>query len=534
MAEISSSPSIRDLVSLLRAHGVTRCVACPGSRNSPIVATLAALPDFELRGATDERSAGFVACGWAAQAQAAVAVCVTSGSAVLNLHPAVAEAHYRHLPLLVISADRPESWIGQQDGQTLPQPGAFGSLCRLSVQIPEAEGEHWHRNRLLNEALLELSHRAGGPVHINIPLSEPLFGTTESPLPTPRIIRRTELAKMDADEETELLNSVASCSRRLILLGQLPQDAQIPPTLAAEKGFAIIGEHLCNTAIAITQPDAVLGPHPTANMSPELLITYGGCIISKRLKALLRNNPPREHWHICPDGKIVDTFCCLTRVIEGDPAELWELLAAFAEEGDEHYAERWLQPVPVPEFPYSGMQLVGELLGAMPEGSVLHLANSSAVRFAQLYPLPEDTQVECNRGVNGIEGSLSTALGYAMGDTRPQFFICGDLSFFYDMNALWLQGIPANARILLLNNGGGGIFDYIPTPDIPLVNGAHRATATDWALSRGFECLSVHNQHDWPAALAALITPGERPVFVEAFTDSVADASLLTQFNTQY
>ncbi len=534
MTEISSTAAIRELAALMRAHGVTRCVACPGSRNSPIVATLAALQDFELRGATDERSAGFVACGWAAQAQAPVAVCVTSGSAVLNLHPAVAEASYRHLPLLVISADRPASWIGQQDGQTLPQPGVFGSLCRLSVQIPESADEGWHRNRLLNEALLALRQRSGGPVHINMPLSEPLFRTDASPLPEPRIIRRIELARMNADEETELLDTIAECPRRLILLGQLPGDAQIPPTLAAEKAFAIIGEHLCNTEIAVTQPDAILGPEPDASLSPDLLITYGGCIISKRLKSLLRNNPPREHWHISPDGEIVDTFCCLTRVIEGDPTELWELLAAFAEDGDESYAERWLQPIPVPQFPYSGMQLVGDLIGAMPDHSVLHLANSSAVRFAQLYPLPNDTQVECNRGVNGIEGSLSTAMGYAMGDSRPQFFICGDLSFFYDMNALWLQGIPDNVRILLINNGGGGIFDLIPTPDLALVNGAHHATATGWAKSCGFECLSVRNEYDWPAALAALTTPSDRPILVEAFTDSAADAALLKQFYTQY
>ena len=518
----------------MRAHGVTRCVACPGSRNSPIVATLAALGDFELRGATDERSAGFAACGWAAQVQAPVAVCVTSGSALLNLHPAVAEAYYRHLPLLVISADRPASWIGQQDGQTLPQPGALGSLCRMSVQIPEDEKEHWHRNRLLNEALLELRHRSGGPVHINMPLSEPLFGTTEQPLPTPRIILRTELAKMTADEETELLDIVEACPRRLILLGQLPYGTDIPPQLMAEKAFAVAGEHLCNTALANTQPDAVLGPQASADLSPDLLITYGGCIISKRLKAQLRSHPPKEHWHICPDGQVTDTFCCLTRVIEGAPDELWGLLAAFAEEGDEAYAERWLTPVPVPQFPYSGMQLTGELIGAMPSDSVLHLANSSAVRYAQLYPLPDNVQVECNRGVNGIEGSLSTAIGYAMGDSRPQFIVCGDLSFFYDMNALWLQGIPSHVRILLLNNGGGGIFDLIPTPEHPLVNGAHSATAADWAQSCGFECLTVRNEYDWPAALVALTTPSDRPILVEAFTDSAADAALLKQFYSQY
>lgn len=531
MAVISSTAAIRDLISLMIAHGVTRCVACPGSRNSPIVASLAALPDFECRGATDERSAGFVACGWAARVQAPVAVCVTSGSALLNLHPAVAEAFYRHLPLLIISADRPESWIGQQDGQTLPQPGVFAGLCRMSVQLPEAEDAQWHRNRLINEALLELNHRCEGPVHINIPLSEPLFATTDEPLPTPRIIRRTELARMNAEAENELLDIVASCPRRLILLGQLANAAQLPTSLISEKAFAVIGEHLCNTPSAQTRPDFILGPSPEPSFSPDLLITYGGCVISKRLKTLLRQNPPREHWHISEDGTIVDTFCNLTRVIEGDPAELWELLAAFAEEGDEEWAARWYAPTPVPQFPFSAMQIIGDLLQSLTSDSVLHLANSSAVRFAQLFPIPEGVQVECNRGVNGIEGSLSTALGFAMGDTRPQFIICGDLSFFYDMNALWLQGIPAHVRILLINNGGGGIFDFIPTPENPLVNGAHQAKACAWAADCGFKTYTVHNESEWQTALTALISPGSAPVLVEAFTDSVNDAQLFKQFN---
>jgi hypothetical protein len=259
------------------------------------------------------------------------------------------------------------------------------------------------------------------------------------------------------------------------LLGQLPQDAAIPPTLAAEKAFAIIGEHLCNTAIAITQPDSILGPQASADLSPDLLITYGGCIISKRIKALLRNTPPREHWHISPDGEVVDTFCSLTRVIEGDPAELWELLSAFAEEGDESYAERWLQPVPVPQFPYSGMQLVGDLIGAMPEDSVLHLANSSAVRFAQLYPLPNGTQVECNRGVNGIEGSLSTAMGYAMGDSRPQFFICGEVIqklqvvIFIEKGRRIVLAVNINQLPSQLPQNGNRHKASIDTADIPSI-----------------------------------------------------------------
>ena len=217
-AMISEKPVVQELVALMLAHGVTRAVLCPGSRNSPIVATLSGLPAVECRSVTDERSAGFVALGWAQQAQAPVAVVVTSGSAVLNLHPAVAEAYYRKTPLLIISADRPASWIGQNDGQTLPQPGVFNSLVRFCAQVPEEDA--WHANRLINEALLELQHRSGGPVHLNIPLTEPFFGMVDAALPQVRVIRRTEATRMNADEEESLLEEAAALPRRLILLGQ--------------------------------------------------------------------------------------------------------------------------------------------------------------------------------------------------------------------------------------------------------------------------------------------------------------------------
>lgn len=529
MAGMSAKRELRELAALMKAHGVTRCVVSPGSRNAPIAMTLEAA-GLECRTVVDERGAGFVALGWAAQEQDAVAVCVTSGSAVLNLHPAVAEAYYRHIPLLILTADRPAAWIGQQDGQTLPQPGAFGGMVRASFHLPEGEGNDWAVNRIINEALLELRHRAGGPVQLNIPLSEPLFTTTDEKLSLPRVIRRTELATMTADDEDELLDIVAQLPRRMILVGQMPQGAAIPASLITEKQFVTVGEQLSNTPLLCARPESLLS-YTTEGMAPDLLISVGGCIISKRLKQLLRNHPPKEHWHISRDGEVCDTFCALTRCIEGAADEIWELLAAFAEEGDEDFVARWATEPPAFSGPFCGMSAVGDALAALPGNAVLHLANSSAVRYAQLFPLKEGTRVECNRGVNGIEGSVSAALGFAGGDKRLQLLICGDLSFFYDMNALWIPGIGANVRILLLNNGCGGIFSAIGAPETPLVNAQHHATAEAWARSCGFGYRAVRNETEMSAGIDFLLDAGSpQPLLLEVFTDARQDADLLKQF----
>ncbi len=528
----SSHANVRQLAALMAAHGVTRCVLCPGSRNAPVTAELDARSDMACRRATDERSAGFAALGWAAQAGAPVAVCVTSGSALLNLHPAVAEAFYRHLPLLVISADRPPAAIGQQEGQCLPQPGVFGALVNSSVTLPEHDAAH--ANRLINEALLALRRQGGGPAHINVPLSEPLFGTIEDKgEAAPRLIRHTQLASAREGDFAELARRISACPRRLILLGQLPAAPLFPPALTERQRYAVVGEHLCNAgSVAQTQPDSLLGESFLSDdaWTPDLLITCGGCLVSKKLKRLLRARPPKEHWHVSREGALIDTFGCLTRIIEGDPDEFWKFLSSCGKPGDAAYAARWRRRAdPFPVSGFSGQALVGSLMGALPCGCVLHLANSSAVRYAQLFPLRPDVHVECNRGVNGIEGSLSAALGYAMGDERVNMVVIGDLSFFYDMNALWLPGTRGNVRALLLNNGAGGIFSTLPgIPASSAVHGPHSARAEGWARSMGWRYRCVRSEEDWPVALAELTAPVDAdgaPLLVEAMTGTPLDAS---------
>ena len=530
---ISEKPVVQELVALMLAHGVTRAVLCPGSRNAPIVATLAACTEMECRSVTDERSAGFVALGWAQQVQAPVAVVVTSGSAVLNVHPAVAEAYYRKTPLLVISADRPASWIGQNDGQTLPQPGVFNSLVRFAAQVPEEDT--WHANRIINEALLELRHRGGGPVHLNIPLTEPFFGMVEEALPMVRTIQRTEAARMNADEEEDLLEEAAALPRRLILLGQQSAPFPMLVRLAEKKQFTVVAEHTANAPFAdCCRPDALLGNNPAAHWSPDLLITCGGDVISKRLKKLLRCNPPKAHWHISADGEVVDSFCALSRVLEGDPEEFWDLLEAFAEEGDETYRAHWqTEPATLPAHEYSGMKLVGELIQGIPAGSVLHLGNSSAVRYAQLFPMPEGVQVECNRGVNGIEGSVSTAAGYAMAEPdKLHFLIIGDLSMFYDLTGLLVAQQCDNLRILLMNNQEGGIFSTLPgMPDCEAIRAPHGESIVPWC-GGNFIIRQVSCATEWADAQELLLSSSSGPVLVEAFTETEQDADILKGFYT--
>ena len=448
----SDKKNILQLVALLKAHGVRKIVLCPGSRNAAIVHTLANIEDFTCYSVTDERSAGFFAIGLSLQGGGPAAVCCTSGSALLNLHPAVAEAFYQQVPLIVISADRPAAWIGQMDGQTLPQPHVFGTLVQMSVNLPEVhtEEDEWFCNRLINEAILETTHHGKGPVHINVPISEPIYRFTAKTLPEVRVITRYQgLSVYDRDYK-ELIERLNKYNKRMVVVGQMNliylfEKKYVKPLY---KHFAWLTEHLGNQTIPgipIKNFDAAvysMTPERQEDMAPELLITYGGHIVSKQLKKYLRNHPPREHWHVAADGKIADLYGCLTTVIEMDPFEFLEKIAFLLDNKPTHYPLMWenyCKTIPMPDLAYSEISVIGKLIRALPEPCALHLANSSTVRYAQLFTVPPQVEICCNRGVNGIEGSLSTAIGYAAASSKLNFIIIGDLSFFYDMNALWNQ-----------------------------------------------------------------------------------------------
>ena len=535
----SDKKNILQLVALLIEHNVKKIVLCPGSRNSPIVHTIANHPFFSCYPVTDERSAAFFAIGLALHGGSPAAVCCTSGSALLNIHPAVSEAFYQQVPLIVISADRPGAWIGQMDGQTLPQPSVFGPLVKKSVNLPEihTDEDEWHCNRLINEALLELNHHGKGPVHINVPISEPLFRFTTEELPKVRVITRYQ--------------GLNVYDRRMIVAGQMNLIYLFEKKYAKllYKHFAWLTEHTGNRivpGIPVKNFDAALYALPVEKlekMVPDLLITYGGHIVSKRLKQFLRKHPPREHWHVSLDGKVADLYGSLTTVIEMDPFEFLEKIAYLLENRTTDFPRIWennTRDLPQPEFGYPEMAAIGALIQSLPTPAALHLGNSSAVRYAQLYMLPEEVEVCCNRGTSGIEGSLSTAIGYSVCSDKLNFVVLGDLSFFYDMNALWNTNFGCNLRILLLNNGGGEIFQTLPELEMEekthrFVTATHKTSAKGWAEEREFFYLPVHNDKELTDAMAIFTqsAPHNRPMLMEVFTDAAEDVRQLKEYYHQ-
>ena len=509
----SNKENVNILTSLLVAHGIRHAVCCPGSRNSPIVHNLNACPDIQCYPVTDERSAGFYALGIALRVNGPVVVCVTSGTALLNLAPAVAEAFYQQMPLVVISADRPSAWIDQLDGQTLPQPDALGRFVKKAVSLPEPHDKEslWYCNRLVNEALLE--KRA--PVHINVPISEPLFDFSVEALPEERKI---ELLPADISNQTlsHVCRMFMQSKRPLLIAGQ-------PMNPGYDEAVCLIGDD--------------------ESYVPDLVLYIGGSIVSKRLKRFLRK--ARETWVVNATGEVTDTFMNLTRVIQGDVAVVEDQIRFLLEQQPHPFVQKWeallakvhahasaYQPA------YSEMAAVKcfetqlQLMGTGPVGSV-HYANSTAIRLANIFA---QHSVYCNRGVNGIDGSLSTAAGFSCVTDEKVFCVIGDLSFFYDQNALWNQNLRGNFRILLLNNGKGGIFNLLkgleqsPTRD-QFVAAEHHASAEGICQQNNVKYLRATNMSEMQQGISTLLNiESDHPVLLEVFTDAAEDERVFKDY----
>ncbi|MDD2514432.1 MAG: 2-succinyl-5-enolpyruvyl-6-hydroxy-3-cyclohexene-1-carboxylic-acid synthase [Proteiniphilum sp.] len=550
----SDKKSVLQLTALLKAHGITHVVISPGSRNAPLTHSFTGDSDFTCYSVVDERSAGFFALGVAQAEQQPVAVCCTSGTAALNLGPAVAEAYYQQLPLLVITADRPQAWIGQKDGQTIPQDKMFGTLVHHSVQLPEGKDaeEEWHCNRLINEAILSLDKDGSfGPSHINIPLSEPLFSFGSEHLPQVRVIRRSKTMFSLSQEQTkEYVTRFCRSARKMIIVGQLPPGHGLTEPLqrlAEEQGVAVLADRLSNLPSGLLDRFDVLlrtgGEEMLQALAPELVITLGGHLTSKRLKQFIRKAEIRDLWHLTPSGEMCDTFQKVTDLIRCEPAAFLQLLAATpAVTGCNQFRHDWINvtaTITPPKASYSDLSVTGCFLEQLPEEATLHLANSQAVYLTQLFDLPAGVELFCNRGTNGIEGSLSTAVGYAAASGRLTFLLTGDMSFFYDMNALWNRHLSPNLRILLNNNGGGGIFHTLPGLNRSqalndYVAAAHHTEARRWAEQQGFRVLTARNSEELQQQLPLFMNrEGEQPVLLEVFTSMEENRKVIQSYYEQ-
>ena len=553
----SDKLNVQILVSLLIEHQISHIVLCPGSRNSPLTHTISQHPFFKCFSIFDERSAAFFAIGLSQKLQRPTAICCTSGTALLNLASAVAEAKYQQIPLLVISADRPPAWINQMDGQTIPQQGIFGSLVKKSVQLPEIQNDEdrWYCERLVNEAILSLSQHECAPVHINIPISEPLFQYTASKLPAVKAIKLAFTQRTICDPE--FVQNWGKSQKRMILVGQLPPNPQLEriiEQISRQWHCVVLCEHLANIQNVndvITHFDTILKVSDSSKihqLKPDILLTIGGHIVSKQLKKFLRNARP-VHYLISESGEPADTFQSLRSIVEGEPKRILKTLCESIPDVNNEteaiaYKTQWnsLQDIQIKKItnttvPWSDLFVIRLFFDNMSSNAALHLANSSTVRYAQLFDLPPNTQVYCNRGTSGIDGTLSTSVGFSILHQGITYVIIGDLSFFYDMNVLMCRYITSNLRILLINNGGGGIFHQLQglekSPALAeYIAASHSVSAQGWIESLGIGYLAAKTETELQQCLIPFTqTKAEKTALcLEVFTDSQSNEKAIKTF----
>lgn len=481
---ISESKRVQSIIEIFAQKGIKNIVLSPGSRNAPLVLSFTNDSRFNCISIVDERSAAFFALGIAIETNTPVAICCTSGSAALNYSSALSEAYYQKVPLIAITTDRPPEWINHGEGQSINQVGVFKNFVHSEYNLPISESEEdiYHTQRLINESIIN-SNLNSLPVHINIPFREPLYNTIEK---SNISIANFDIVTIEKKLPEEALNKLADIynnqKKVLILCGQLKKNESLNHVLeqiAQQNNTAILTESTANLYSNHFIPciDRVITTFEEATeFEPDLLITIGDAIISKKIKAFLRKIKKLKHWRVSDNLKIEDTFLHLHQHIPVQPVTFFKsLLPLIESKNDSTFKNLWLSQHLITRgnhdsymlnVKWSDLKAFDIIYNTLPENCNLHLGNSSPVRYMQLFSQIKSVTYYSNRGVSGIDGSTSTAAGISYANQEQlNILISGDLSFVYDINALWNNNLTENLRIIVINNGGGGIFRIIPGPD---------------------------------------------------------------------
>ncbi len=482
MQKTSTLYNARLLAFLLDQHGIKNIIISPGSRNAPLIIALRAY-NFKLHSVPDERAAAFTALGMALADAVPAAVICTSGSAAANYLPAVTEAFYQKVPLLVITADRPKEWIGQGAGQTIQQENIFGSHLVKAANLlrePQDDLAQHYNQRIANEAIFKSFK---GPVHINVPFDEPLYDTQNFENESFRLIRQVEGQRSLSKEDWQLLSPVYQESRKvLIIAGQSPVDEALKALLIRFLGRAnhlLFTETLSNLSglqgvHSIDRLVNTLSAQEKEFLQPDLVISFGGEVVSKMLKSYLKEFKPKAHWNISEEDSLSDTFHALTLNIGTSLLKFFQDLEAIEYEGDDEWREAILtwdtQKLAShtkywENAPFSDFKAFGYILNHLPNDSALHCANSASIRYSQLFAHDANITHYANRGTSGIDGSTATAIGHALNSKQEITLITGDIAYLYDSGAFWNDTLPDNLKIIILNNGGGNIFRIIKGPE---------------------------------------------------------------------
>jgi 2-succinyl-5-enolpyruvyl-6-hydroxy-3-cyclohexene-1-carboxylate synthase len=473
---------IVDLVEICRLKGIEHVVISPGSRNAPLTRLFTANSAFTCHSIVDERAAAFFALGISLGTGKPVAMVCTSGTAVLNYAPAIAEAFYQRVPLVAITADRPAHLIDQQDNQTIKQANVYHNYIKGSINLGwpiNSEEELKQQHTEIAEIIDLACSGIKGPVQINVPVSEPLYEALPIPSPFLSISENEKLCSSEIDPSyLEIWNQ---SKQRLILCGQSQPNEelqQLISKLGKESQAVILAEPISNIKgeNIISTIDRVMmriEQSEVESFQPDLLISFGGPLVSKRLKQWLQKQTDLVHWRIAEEEDEIDTYQNRKALLIGNAVEILKKLTLAGEASEASFISNWKQAT-IQSFqndqlffetaPFSDPSVFQFIMSNLPEQVTLNLGNSSPVRYAQLYDCKKAAAVFSNRGVSGIDGSLSTASGIATVVGGLHLVLIGDLSFVYDSNALWNRNLSKNLRILVINNGGGGIFRLLPGP----------------------------------------------------------------------
>ena len=538
------------VISACQYFKIDTVVLSPGSRNAPLTIGFSNHPEIKSLSVVDERCAAFFAMGIAQQTQKPVAIVCTSGSALLNYYPAIAEAFYSKIPLLVISADRPKHLIDIGDGQTIRQENVFKNHILFEANLKEDNSLITQNTHSISKAIKTAIYKKG-PVHINVPFDEPL-NEAEAILASfdfdkEIIINKKNESVIDINRFSKIWNS---SKRKLILVGVcFPSDElqRLVDEISEDDTVLVMTETTSNLnnpkfINSIDKLISKLTLEEFEELQPEILLTFGGMVVSKRIKQFLRKYKPKHHWHIDEETKL-DTYFSLSEFVQEKPVSFLSALNKnkIIVKGD--YQQKWIQEkearnvkhnIFLKSAAYSDLKVFESVLESIPQKSQLQISNSSIIRYAQLFNLKDSLQVFCNRGTSGIDGSTSTAIGAAFVSKKQTVFITGDLSFFYDSNALWNENIPKNFRIILINNSGGGIFKIIPGPKttnaLPYFETAHGLTAMHLAKMFSFEYLSAKTIIEVKEQLSDFYKVSEQPKILEIFTPSDINDVVLQQY----
>lgn len=474
------------LADIFVKRGFEHIIISPGSRNAPLMISFAQNPRVKAISIVDERSAAFFALGMAQQTKKTVAIACTSGGAVLNYAPAIAEAYYQKIPLLIITADRPQRLVDHGDGQTIRQKNVFANFIKASFEIPGEISDSDSLNEvanIINEAITKTNMPDFGPVHINIPFEEPIYGQAEKPNDYTLSKKIEEkLPEISADEIKSLAQIWNGSNKKLLIAGMMdpePELKKILHNITSDPSVVILTETTSNLMNGCTCPciDKVIHTikdEETEHFRPDLLVTFGGNVVSKMVKAFLRKHKPQKHWHIDLANPEMDTYQCLSDPIRMDPIDFFKSLSGYIHVSDSSFSETWNSRDERSELrhknylkniEYSDLKVFETLIKTIPENSNIQLGNSTAVRYAQLFKQINNQIYNSNRGTSGIDGTVSTAAGAAYVNKISTTLITGDLGFLYDSNGLMNHHLKGNLRIIIINNGGGGIFRFIPGPD---------------------------------------------------------------------